>query len=84
MADIKTRDIGEKSIKTLDRSQVVGKREKDAYIRTKDKSKQSVDTAETPTEEYAADRYVDTVNATANEAVHQLDKQGRNGVETTK
>lgn len=84
MADIKTRDIGEKSIKTIDRSQVVGKREKDAYIRTKDKSKQSVDTAETPTEEYAADRYVDTVNATANEAVHQLDKQGRKGVETTK
>ena len=84
MADIKTRDIGEKSIKTLDRSQVVGKREKDAYIRTKDKSKQSVDTAETPTEEYAADRYVDTVNATAHESVHQLDKQGRNGVKATK
>lgn len=84
MADIKTRDIAEKSVKTLDRSNFAGERIKNAYIRTKDKAEQSVNTTETSTEEYAADRYENTLNATASETVHQLDKQGQKGVETTK
>jgi len=84
MADIKTRDIAEKSIKTLDRSILAGERIKNAYIRTKDEVEQNVNSTATSTEEYAADRYEDTVNATAHESVHQLDKQGRNGVKATK
>ena len=83
MADIKTRDISEKSVKTLDRSKVIGERMKDAYVRTK-KAEQSVNTTETSTEEYAADRYEDAVNTTSHKAVHQLDKQWQKCVETTK
>lgn len=84
MADIKTRDIAEKSIKTLDRSKVMGERMKDAYIRTKDTAEQSVDTAENSTEEYAADKIEGAVRATTQETVHQFDKQGQKGVKTTK
>lgn len=84
MADIKTRDIAEKSIKTLDRSKIVGERMKDAYIRTKDTAERSADTTENSTEEYAADKYEGAVRATTQESVHQFDKQGRKGVRTTK
>lgn len=84
MADIKTRDIAEKSIKTLDRSKIVGERMKDAYIRTKDTAERSADTTESSTEEYAADKLEGAVRATTQETVHQFDKQGRRGVKTTK
>lgn len=84
MADIKTRDIAEKSIKTLDRSKIVGERMKDAYIRTKDTAERSVDTTENSTEEYAADKFEGAVRGTTQETVHQFDKQGRKGVKTTK
>ena len=84
MADIKTRDVVKGTIKTIDKAAVAGERMKDAYVRTKEKAEHGVYSAESTPDEYAADRMTGAVEATTYEAVHQFDKQGRKGLETTK
>ena len=84
MADIKTRDVVKGTIKTIDKAAVAGERMKDAYVRTKDKAEHGVYSAESTPDEYAADRMTGAAEATTYEAVHQFDKQGRKGLETTK
>ena len=84
MADIKTRDVVKGTIKTIDKAAVAGERMKDAYVRTKDKAEHGVYSAESTPDEYAADRMTGATEATTYEAVHQFDKQGRKGLETTK
>ena len=84
MADIKTRDVVKGTIKTIDKAAVAGERMKDAYVRTKDKAAHGVYSAESNSDEYAADRMTSATEAVTYEVVHQFDKQGRKGLETTK
>ena len=84
MADIKTRDVVKGTIKTIDKASVAGERMKDAYVRTKDKAEHGVYSAESNPDEYAADRMTGATEVVTYEAVHQFDKQGRKGLETTK
>lgn len=84
MPDIKTRDIEKGTVKAIDKSTVAAERMKDAYIRTKDKAEHSFYSAESSPGEYAADRISGGADSAAREAVRQFDKQGRNGVKTTR
>lgn len=75
--DIKTKDVLQNTIKTVDRTALAGQRMKDAYIQTKHKAEHSVYSSESNTEEYAADQMMDAVSTVTHEAVHQVDVQGQ-------
>lgn len=75
--DIKTKDVVQGTIKTVDRTAMAGQRMKDAYIQTKHKAEHSVYSSESNTEEYAADQMTDAVSTVTHEAVHQVDVQGQ-------
>lgn len=75
--DIKTKDVLQNTIKTVDRTALAGQRMKDAYIQTKHKAEHSVYSSESNTEEYAADHMTDAVSTVTHEAVHQVDVQGQ-------
>ena len=75
--DIKTKDVLQNTIKTVDRTALAGQRMKDAYIQTKHKAEHSVYSSESNTEEYAADQMTDAVSTVTHEAVHQVDVQGQ-------
>jgi len=75
--DIKTKDVLQNTIKTVDRTALVGQRMKDAYIQTKHKAEHSVYSSESNTEEYAADQMTDAASTVTHEAVHQVDVQGQ-------
>lgn len=71
-------------MKALDKSAVAAERMKQAYIRTKDKAEHGMYAEESSPGEYASDRLSAGVDSVSHEAVHQFDKQGRKGVQTTK
>ena len=75
--DIKTKDVVQGSIKTVDRTAMAGQRMKEAYIQTKHKAEHSVYSSESNTEEYAADQLTDAVSTVTNEVVHQVDVLGQ-------
>ena len=81
---IKTRVSAKKGIKAIDKAAVASERMKEAYIRTKDKADHSLYAEESSRGEYASDRLSAGVDNVTHEAVHQFDKQGRRGVQTTK
>ena len=56
MPDIKTREVVKGTIKTLDRSAVLGERMKEAYVRTKEKGENAVASSDSSADEYAADQ----------------------------
>lgn len=84
MADIKTRDMVKGTIKTIDKAAVASERMKQAYISTKERAENSTYAAENSADEYASDRFERGIDATVHEGIHQFDKSGRKGVETTK
>ena len=73
-----------KDIKLLDKSTVAAQRMKEAYIRTKDKAERGMYAEESSPSEYASDRLSAGVDNVTREAVHQFDKLGRKGVQTTR
>lgn len=73
-----------KDVKALDKSAVAAERMKQAYIRTKDKAEHGMYAEESSPAEYASDRLSAGMDSVSHEAVHQFDKQGRKGVQTTK
>ena len=77
MPDIKTRDVVKGTIKTLDRSAVLGERMKEAYVRTKEKGENAVASSDSSADEYAADQLTGGVEAITHEAIHQIDHRGR-------
>ena len=81
---IKTRVSEKKGIKAIDKAAVASERMKEAYIRTKDKAEHGMYAEESSPGEYASDRLSAGVDNVTHEAVHQFDKQGRKGVQTTK
>lgn len=80
---IKTR-VAEKGIKSIDKAAVASERMKEAYIRTRDKADHSLYAEESSPGEYASDRLSSGVDSVTHEVIHQLDKQGRKGIKTTK
>ena len=83
MPDIKTKDVVLGTIKTVDRSALVGQRMKDAYVHARNKAEQSVSSSESNSEEYAADRISEATAEVAREAVHQMDTLGQQIVRHT-
>ena len=84
MPEIKTKDVLQGTIKTVDRTAMAGQRMKDAYIQTKHKAEHSVYSSESNTEEYAADQMADAVSTVTHEAVHQVDVQGQKIIQGTR
>ena len=84
MADIKTRDIVKGTIKTIDKTAVAGQRMKQAYVSTKERAENTTSYNESSVDEYASEKVERGVDVTTHEGVHQLDKAGRKGLETTK
>ena len=82
--DIKTKDVLQNTIKTVDRTALAGQRMKDAYIQTKHKAEHSVYSSESNTEEYAADQMTDAASTVTHEAVHQVDVQGQKIIQGTR
>ena len=84
MPDIKTRDVVKGTIKTVDKTAVAGERMKDAYVRMKEKGEHSVYSSENSSNEYAADHLTGGIETLTHEGVHQIEKQGQKGLDTTK
>ena len=84
MPEIKTRETVKGTIRTLERTAVVGERMREAYVRTKEQAKHSAYSADGSPEEYAADRLSDGTEVITCEAAHQLEKQGSRGVRATR
>ena len=84
MADIKTRDAVKGTIKTIDKAAVASERMKSAYAKTKDKAEQGYYVDESSATEYASDKVSYTAERVTEEGVHQFNKQGQKGVQTTK
>ena len=63
---------------------VASERMKQAYISTKERAENSTYAAENSADEYASDKFERGIDATVHEGIHQFDKAGRKGVETTK
>lgn len=76
MPNIKTRDVVKGTIKTLDRSAVLGERMKEAYVRTKEKAGNAASTSDSSVNEDAADQLTGGIETLTHEAVHQIDQQG--------
>ena len=84
MADIKTRDAVKGIIKTIDKAAIASERMKAAYAKTKDKAEQGYYVDESSATEYASDKVSYTAERVTEEGVHQFNKQGQKGVQTTK
>lgn len=72
MPEIKTRDVVQGTIKTVDRSALAGQRMKDVYVRAKEKAEHSVQSPEETSEEYATNQIGESTEIVAREAVHQV------------
>ena len=84
MAEIKTRDAVKGTIKTIDKAAVASERMKSAYAKTKEKAEQGYYADENSATEYATDKVSHGAERAADESVHQFNKQGQKGVQTTK
>ena len=84
MPDIKTRDVVKGTIKTLDRSAVLGERMKEAYVRTKEKGENAVNSTDSSVDKYAADQLTGGVDTVTHEAVYQIDRQGQKIIRTSR
>ena len=84
MPDIKTRDMVKSTVKAIDKSATAAQRMKNAYIRTKCKAEHSLYATEDSPGEYAADHVSGGTEIVLHEVGHQLDKQGKKGMQNTK
>ena len=84
MADIKTRDAVKGTIKTIDKAVIASERMKSAYAKTKDKAEQGYYADESSATEYASDKMSYATDRIKDEGIHQFNKQGQKGVQTTK
>ncbi len=84
MNKIKTKDVVQGTIKTIDRSAIAGQRMKERYVATKQKAEQSAYSQDSSAEQYAADRAENTVSDTLHTGTYHFDKHGQRAVYTTK
>lgn len=83
MADIKTRDAVKGTIKTIDKAAIASERMKSAYAKTKDKAEQGYYAEESSATEYASNKMSYAADCIKDEGIHQFNKQGQKGVQTT-
>lgn len=80
--DIKT--VAKKNIRTIETVGIITEKVKDAGIKTKDDIGKAIHTdADTP-EQYAAQRFQDTVHSTATDTAYYFNKAGKKSVADTK
>lgn len=84
MADIKTRDTSNGTIKTINKAAVATERMKKAYVMMKDKAEHSTNASENSAEEYASDKIEAATDRTVHETAYREDKVGRWGVRETR
>ena len=83
MADIKVRDIKDKSVKTINKAVVQTERFKDTIVRTKEKAEETVSN-DTNANEYASNKISFATNRAVDESVYQFNKQGQKSLMKTK
>ena len=72
MSKIKTREIAEKGIKTLNKTVTAGERMKSAYIRTREQAVDTVASRQESANEYASDQMEHTAEDFSREVVHDV------------
>ena len=72
MSKIKTREIAEKGIKTLDKAAIVSERMKSAYIRTREQAVDTVASRQESANDYAGDQMEHTAEDFSREVVHDV------------
>lgn len=81
--EIKQRNVVKGTIKQLDRGAIATERMKDTIVNVKEKAENS-QSSENNTMDYASDKVTYVANRSADETVHQFNKQGQKAVHTTK
>ena len=72
MSEIKSRDVVQGTIKTVDRGVIVGQRMKDAYVQAKNAAEESVSSSERNSNEYAQNQISKGAEHLGNLASQQL------------
>lgn len=80
--DIKT--VVKKNIKTLETVGIITEKVKDAGVKTKDDIGKAMNTDSDTPEQYAAQRFQDTVHSTATDTTYYFNKKGQKSVIETK
>ena len=83
MANIKVKDVAQKSIKTINKAAIQTERFKDTIVRTKEKAEESVSN-DINSVEYASNKINFATNRTVDEGIHQFNKQGQKSLMNTK
>ena len=83
MANIKVKDVAQKSIKTINKAAIQTERFKDTIVRTKEKAEESV-SSDINSVEYASNKIKFATNRTVDEGIHQFNKQGQKSLMKTK
>ena len=84
MADIKVKKKGDIAIKTLDRTAIMSSKLKENIVDIRDKTKESYETNENSSQEYAGNKIQNKVNSTAYYTGHKGNQIGRKSFIDTK
>ena len=84
MADIKVKKKSDIAIKTLDRTAIMGSKLKGNIVDIKDKTKESYETKENSSQEYAENKIQNKAKSTAYYGAYKGNKIGRKSFEETK
>lgn len=84
MADIKVKKKGDIAIKTLDRTAIMSSKLKENIVDIRDKTKESYETNENSSQEYAGNKIQNKVNSTAYYTGHKGNQIGRRSFKETK
>lgn len=84
MADIKVKKKSDISIKTLDRTAIIGSRLKENIVDIKDKAKESYETKENSSQEYAENKIQSKAKNTAYYGTYKGNQIGRKSLKETK
>lgn len=84
MADIKVKEKGSNTIKTLDRTAIIGSKLKENIVNIKDKTKESYETKENSSQEYAENKIEKEMKNTIYYSVYKGNKIGKKSLKETK
>lgn len=84
MDNNKIKNVVKGSIKTIDRASIASQKMKQAYINTKEKAENAVNSKENNAYEYASDKVEIATRSTLNRSIKEFDRQGRKSVTNTK
>lgn len=83
MADIKTRNIIKKTIKSIDKSVIATEKFKSTIVKAKEKTESTIN-SDSNVNEDVSNRLTSSTNQTLNENVYQINKIGKNSLNKTK